>query len=75
VGVVGVHVAAEQAPDPPWAYRRIDLRFQVLAEGVTLDRLERAIDLALNKYCSVRASLASDIVVTFAAELQAPEAA
>jgi uncharacterized OsmC-like protein len=34
--------------------------------------LERAVDLALNKYCSVRASLAPDIAVTSAIELQAP---
>lgn len=68
-----VHVIAEQAPDPPWAYQQIHLRFEVEAEGTTQGRLERVIALALNKYCSVRASLSADIPVTFTAELQAPE--
>lgn len=72
---LAVQVTADQAPDPPWAYQRIHLRFQVLAEGLPQARLERAIDLALNKYCSVRASLAADIAVTFAAELEAPDPA
>lgn len=69
---LAVRVRAEQAPEPPWAYQRIDLHFQIQAEATTPTRLERAIDLALNKYCSVRASLSPDIVVTFSAELEAP---
>ena len=68
---LAVRVTAEQAPEPPWAYQRIDLRFQIQAEATTQARLERAIDLALNKYCSVRASLSPDVVVTFCAELEA----
>ena len=68
---LAVRVRAEQAPEPPWAYQRIDLCFQIQAEATTQARLERAIDLALNKYCSVRASLSPDIVVTFRAELEA----
>ena len=72
---LAVQVTADQAPDPPWAYQRIHLRFQALANGLQPERLERAIDLALNKYCSVRASLSADIAVTFAAELQAREPA
>lgn len=72
---LAVHVTADQAPDPPWAYQRIHLRFEVAAEATTQERLERAIDLALNKYCSVRASLSPDITVAFTAELQMPEPA
>lgn len=65
-----VIVTGEQASDPPWKYQHIHLQFQVVAAGLRPDQLERAIDLSLNKYCSVRASLAPDIAVTFAAELQ-----
>ena len=64
-----VQVVGEQAADPPWAYRRIHLAFQVAADGARVERLEHAVDLALNKYCSVRASLSPDVAVTFAVEL------
>jgi putative redox protein len=67
-----IQVTGDQAAQPPWAYERIHLNFQITAAGVQLAQLERAVDLALNKYCSVRASLASEIAVTFAVELQAP---
>ena len=68
---LAVHVTGDQAPNPPWVYRRIHLRFEAQADATTQERLDRAIDLALNKYCSVRASLSADIAVTFTAELQA----
>lgn len=60
-----VSVEAEQDTDPPWMFRRIHLRYHVTATGTTLEKVQRAIDLALNKYCSVRASLHPDVVVTF----------
>jgi putative redox protein len=64
-----IHVTAEQAEQPPWAFTRIHLAYSVAAEGLAQEQLERAVDLALNKYCSVRASLAPSIVVTFEARL------
>ena len=74
VGLVrlAVQVTGEQAPEPPWAFQSLHLRFQAQAGGLQRERLERAIDLALNKYCAVRASLAAEIVVTYAAELSEP---
>jgi len=65
---LAARVSGEQAAEAPWAYQRIHLRFEVLA-GVQRAQLDRAIDLALNKYCSVRASLSPDIAVTWEAEL------
>lgn len=65
-----ITVEGEQAPDPPWAYQHINLRFQVTAARLRQEQLERAVDLALNKYCSVRASLSPEIAVTFETELQ-----
>jgi putative redox protein len=69
---LAVRVTATQAADPPWAYQQIHLRFQVQAPGVKARQLERAIDLALNTYCSVRASLAPTIAVTFDTEILEP---
>ena len=67
-----VQVMGDQAAAPPWAYQRIHLSFQITAAGVQPAQLERAVDLALNKYCAVRASLAPEIAVTFAVELRVP---
>ncbi len=67
--------SGEQAAEAPWAYQCIHLHFVVRASGVRQAQLDRAVDLALNKYCSVRASLAPNIQVTFEAELHAPGAA
>lgn len=60
-----VHVEAEQASDPPWSYQRIHLTYTIIADGLQQNQAERAVDLSLNRYCSVRASLSPDIAVTF----------
>lgn len=62
---LAVSVRGEQAEASPWAFTRIHLRFTAAAEGLRPEQLDRAIDLSLNKYCSVRASLAPEIEVTF----------
>lgn len=64
-----VSVTAEQNPAPPRAFRSIHLHFRVGARNLRQEQLQRAIDLSLNKYCSVRASLSPEIAVTFEAEL------
>ncbi len=66
---LNVLVRGEQAPDPPRAYRSIHLHFIAHATGLRQEQLARNVDLALNKYCTVRASLSPDIVVTFEAEV------
>lgn len=67
-----VVVDAEQDAEPPWMFRRIHLRYQVTAAGITLEKVRRAVDLALNKYCSVQASLHPEVAVTFEVELAEP---
>src|SRR5262245_49427704 len=54
---LAVQVTATQAEQPPRGFRTIHLRYNVGAADLTLAQLQRAIDLALNKYCTVRASL------------------
>lgn len=72
---LAVRVSATQASEAPWAYQQIHLHFEVQAPGARPRQLERAIDLALNSYCSVRASLSPAIAVTFDAEILDPGAA
>jgi putative redox protein len=66
-----ITVDGEQDADPPWRYRRIHLHYQVTAIDATLEKVQRAVDLALNRYCSVRSSLHPEIEVTFKVDLNA----
>jgi putative redox protein len=64
---LAIAVSAEQADKAPWPFRRIHLRVTAAAPGLRTEQLTRAVDLSLNKYCSVRASLHPEIAVTFEA--------
>ena len=68
-----IHVTAEQASEPPWKYQHIHLHFTLKGAGLKHAQVERAIDLSMNQYCSVRASLAPDIPVTSEIELLSDE--
>jgi putative redox protein len=73
LGKLVVRVSGEQATEAPWAFQKIHLHFEVEAAGIDGSQLERAIDLSLNKYCSVRSSLSPDVAVTFDCELKIVE--
>ena len=69
---LSVRVTGEQASTPPWAYQHIHLLIQAKGEGLRRAQVERVVDLALNKYCSVRASLSPDVEITFDVEVDDP---
>ena len=50
-------------PDPPQYYRTFDFMIHISGEGITPKKIDRAIALSQNKYCSVYHSLRSDIEV------------
>lgn len=52
-----IEVRSEQAPDPPYQFLEIHQHYTV--EGVNLDakKVERAIELSEEKYCSVAATI------------------
>ena len=50
--------------DYPRRFTAIHFRFRVGGDGVDEAKMRRAVDLSLEKYCSVMASLAPDIRVT-----------
>jgi len=49
----------------PRRYTAIAFRFDVRGEGADEVKVRRAIDLSLEKYCSVVASLAPDIAISY----------
>ena len=54
------HLLAERAPEDPHRLVRVDLRFEVTGD-LAPDKVERAIALSREKYCSVWHSLRQDI--------------
>jgi putative redox protein len=52
-----VIASGEQDPEPPWAYRRIHLKYRVSGKDLTQKTLSRAVELSQQKYCSVAATV------------------
>jgi putative redox protein len=51
-------------PDPPQYYKSIELVIHVTGDNITEKKIDRAIALSHDKYCSVYNSLRDDIEVT-----------
>lgn len=58
-----VAIVGCRAPEVPSIFETIELQF-IVDSGVPLDKLEHAIQLSHEKYCSVSASLNPAIIVT-----------
>jgi putative redox protein len=58
-----VDVEGERRADPPRRFVHIKLTFRVHGAGIERVHAERAVRLAFEKYCTVAASLAPDIVI------------
>ena len=65
-----VDVVGERATGVPRRLTRITLDFHIAGEGIEREHAERAIDLAVNKYCSVRDSLSRDIPIDWTLTLE-----
>ena len=61
---ISAEVHGEQAQDPPWAYRTIDIVFTVRGKRLDRHAVDRALDLALERYCSVGATLAGKVAIS-----------
>ena len=64
-----VAVTGTRAEATPRRLLAVDLGFTIDGDGIDRAHAVRAIDLGLNKYCSVHDSLASDIVFTWSLTL------
>lgn len=56
-----IELEGERADEHPRRYTRIKVRHIVGGEGITQEDLEKAVNLSHEKYCSVAASLNSEI--------------
>ena len=66
-------LAAERAAAEPRRFLAVDLRFEVEGD-VPADRVERAIALSREKYCSVWHSMRQDIAFTTSFAVRSPDA-
>lgn len=66
-----VEVQAERRDEYPRRFTKIKLIYHVVAPGSNEQAFRQAIDLSLEKYCSVTHSLNPDIPVTYELRLQA----
>ena len=61
---VEVELEAERAAEPPKVFTRIHLHYLVKGRGLSRDKVERAIKLSAEKYCSASAMLAKTATIT-----------
>jgi putative redox protein len=64
-----VDIEATRVESTPHRFKDIKLHFKIAGDNIERAQAERAIDLSLTKYCSVRASLREDIQVAWTLEL------
>ena len=64
-----VNIVAQRAQAIPARLTAVHVAFRISGEGIDRAGCERAIDLSINKYCSVRDSLDKDIPVEWSLEL------
>lgn len=62
----------ENAPDPPWAFRKIHVMYRLAGKDLTRKAVEQAIQLSEEKYCSVAATVRGVAEITTAYEIIAP---
>jgi len=59
-----VEIAGERNPTPPQYYTAIAMKIHISGKGFTEKKVQRAIDLSQDKYCSVYHSLRKDMKVS-----------
>ena len=59
----------EQAPEAPWQFIRIHLHYRATGKGLDPKKLERAIKLSEEKYCSVAATIRGVTEITHSFEI------
>jgi putative redox protein len=56
--------SGEQCQDPPWAFQKIHLHFRIGGKNLTEKAVSQAIQLSVEKYCSVAATIRATAQIT-----------
>jgi len=68
-----VTTSGEQDPEPPWAYRKIHVKYRIGGQGLTDKAVAQAISLSQEKYCSVAATVRGVAQITTEYEIVTSE--
>ena len=74
ISMLEIIADGEQDPAPPWAYRRIHLKYRVSGKDLTQKGLDQAVQLSQEKYCSVAATVRGVAEITTQIEIVPEEA-
>lgn len=66
-----IDVVGERIDTTPRRYKHITLNFHIAGKGIEKDQALRAIELSATKYCSIRDSLRSDIIIDWTVDIRA----
>ena len=61
---LSIAASGQRADATPAPFTAIQLRFTATGRGLSVKKVERAVQLSVEKYCSVRACLRDDITIT-----------
>lgn len=67
-----IDVDGQQLPEPPWAFTDIHLNFTLEGEGLDPAKVQRAVELSVDKYCSVAATLRGVATITYSQTITTP---
>ena len=59
-----VSATSVQDDDPPWRFRKIHVRYTAVGKGIDPEKLNKAILLSQEKYCSVYVTLRDAVEIT-----------
>jgi len=59
----------ERAPKHPKVYSKIHIAFTITGKNLKREKVEEAVDLSQNKYCSVSAMLKRSADITYSIEI------
>lgn len=63
-----VRIEGERAPEPPRRYTKVRVVYRVAGRGLSKEKLQRAVNLSQEKYCSVLHTMRPDL--RFESELE-----
>lgn len=69
VRAIDCRADGDQQADPPWTFRRVELAFTIRGRGLDPDRVERAVALSVEKYCSVLSTIAHAATISHATQI------
>lgn len=75
VVAIDCHVDGGQQADAPWTFRAVALAFTIRGRDLDREQVERAVALAVDKYCSVLSTIAHAATVTHTTEVLEADAA